>query len=1259
MKFISNGPNIPDELLLARDAGDVILFCGAGISQAEAKLPNFADLGQKVINALGAAQDSRARALLKRALELKPMPGVGGLVATDRVFGLLEREFEVADVRAAVAAAIEPASDAKLDAHRVLLDLATSRGVTRLVTTNFDLLFEACDPTLPSYGPPNLPDPHSDRDFRGVVHLHGRVDAQYRRAQDDEFVVSSADFGRAYLSIGWATHFIQRLLSRFQILFIGYSADDPPMQYLLEGLNLKAGTQNRLYALQDGEHRSAIALWEHRGVQAIPFDSSNGFSPLWDSLRAWAERARDNRAWYGRVLSRATMSPELLTPHERGQVAHLLLTNEGAKKLTAGPERLGSKWLLVADPAQRYAEPKLYTSANDDIPFEPFDALSLDSDPPPEPTNREDVFRKREIPSGAIDIFAPNILDHGRGEHSPHAMVHGPKSQYHAELSPRLVQIGIWLRQVAHEPTALWWAAHQSGLHPSITRDIDWALLHQSQRFPDHILRQWRLLLSAWADQREDPSMRKYRIEQMARQEGWTASLVREVAALYRPKLNVKPSSGIPHPLAWTDKDRPDDIVHVDVDYPHPHQRVELPDEFVAYGVQCFRTNLELAITLEQEISGNDWLYLQTSRAIDGGPELLETAYGLTGPVIHFQNLMARLMKLDINAAREQAHSWPSKDEHVFARLRIWATGAGLLPPGEVFLGLSDRVFWGSVHKRDLLYAVRDRWADLSQDDREALERRILTGSYPWDVEISGGYDEENARERLDRLHWLSTHGVKFTFDLHETMQTLRSYAPRWTTNAGDEAAASNAPEVFSVATDTRPDPILETPPANILRHAEEVGGLDFSTRAEREPFRGLVDLKPVLALRALSHEAQSGAAPRWAWSAFLRPEVRSKDPIRMIRAIAGRLERLPPEALRNIAYPVSEWMKAISGRLYSDASGLLPALWDRMMTGLKSSPAEHRHRVNRSWADDALNAPVGKLFDFLLKDPAKDGIRPGAGFPSHWTTRIDDLLALPGDMRRHALVMLGFQINWLFTIDPYWTERQLLAHVGDNGPDGDAIWDGMLWAGRPPMRSLYPALKDALLTRTLKTKRRSENTNLASFLLFGWANQAPTGEKLLTDIELREVLIHTDDDFRQQLLWQLERWCVEPDSSWRERVIPFFSHVWPKQRALRTPFMSGHLANFALAVGDLMPAVVELIVPRLVPIRNTPLRFEYIGEASDIHPARGHPVSTLDLLWAVLGEDASTWPYQIESALDLLAQASETALDSRLSELRRRMDLS
>ena len=285
-------------------------FCGAGVSQANARLPNFEGLGRDVLRLLGAAQDSPAQELLDKALEMGRMAGVGGLLATSCVFGLLEREFEVADVRAAVAEALKPPEGYELDAHRIMLDLATSRaGITRLVTTNFDLLFEECVPSLPCSGPPRLPDPRNDRDFRGIVHLHGRVDPHYQYPQDDEFVVSSADFGRAYLTDGWATHFIQSLLSRFQIVFVGYTADDPPVQYLLEALNLRAGSKSRLFAFQEGESGAAAALWEHKGVQAIPFDGAKGFESLWNTLSAWADRARNVDGWYAGLLSRAAAGP--------------------------------------------------------------------------------------------------------------------------------------------------------------------------------------------------------------------------------------------------------------------------------------------------------------------------------------------------------------------------------------------------------------------------------------------------------------------------------------------------------------------------------------------------------------------------------------------------------------------------------------------------------------------------------------------------------------------------------------------------------------------------------------------------------------------------------------------------------------------------------------------------------------------------------------------------------------------------------------
>ncbi len=49
MRFFENGPSIPDELLIARDEGRVVFFCGAGVSKARAKLLDFFRLVEKVI----------------------------------------------------------------------------------------------------------------------------------------------------------------------------------------------------------------------------------------------------------------------------------------------------------------------------------------------------------------------------------------------------------------------------------------------------------------------------------------------------------------------------------------------------------------------------------------------------------------------------------------------------------------------------------------------------------------------------------------------------------------------------------------------------------------------------------------------------------------------------------------------------------------------------------------------------------------------------------------------------------------------------------------------------------------------------------------------------------------------------------------------------------------------------------------------------------------------------------------------------------
>ncbi|WP_342234918.1 SIR2 family protein [Inquilinus sp. OTU3971] len=457
MRFLANGPSIPDDLLIARDAGDVIFFCGAGVSRHRAGLPDFLKLGGDVIGLLGAGQRSLARKLFQRIREIGPMDGVGGLVATDQIFSLLEREFEQKDIQEKVARAIRPADGVDLSAHRTLIDLSRGRdGTVRLITTNFDRLFEQCADGVASSGPPMLPDPRS-ASFGGIIHLHGRVNADYTGPGDEEFIVSRADFGRAYLSNGWATRFMQSLLDRFQIVFVGYAADDPPVQYLLEALNLHAGNRSRLFAFQPGNNMDAAALWEHRGVRAISFDNSHGFDPLWDSLAAWAERARDVDGWYANLLATAAVGPANLDPHVRGQIAHVLSTREGARRASIADTPLPASWLLVLDARQRFGKPGLvdpYGESTERI--DPYASLSLDFDTPPQPDEGvEDALRDRAIPDGSWEVFGPTQFDQDDAQHPSFGDFCGDRAASSGVLTSRLKDLGIWFQRIAHQPMAL------------------------------------------------------------------------------------------------------------------------------------------------------------------------------------------------------------------------------------------------------------------------------------------------------------------------------------------------------------------------------------------------------------------------------------------------------------------------------------------------------------------------------------------------------------------------------------------------------------------------------------------------------------------------------------------------------------------------------------------------------------------------------------------------------------------------------------
>ena len=278
------GIEFPQDLWEALNDDTLVVFAGAGVSKGRpAGLPGFKELALAVARGTG---DRRKRT--------EPEDRFLGRLKEQRGTNIHERAARILCNR----------YPKPTNLHIELLRLFKRDHKVRLVTTNFDGLFEQAldsedvfDTRPEVFVAPALP---LGFDFSGIVHVHGAV------GQPDSMVLTDQDFGRAYLTEGWARRFLVDVFRTYTVLFVGYSHNDTIMNYLARAL--PESHESKRFVLTDSRSASQMR-WQTLGIETISYTKSRGHRALYSGVNGLACYARRSTLEWKREIETIAKNP--------------------------------------------------------------------------------------------------------------------------------------------------------------------------------------------------------------------------------------------------------------------------------------------------------------------------------------------------------------------------------------------------------------------------------------------------------------------------------------------------------------------------------------------------------------------------------------------------------------------------------------------------------------------------------------------------------------------------------------------------------------------------------------------------------------------------------------------------------------------------------------------------------------------------------------------------------------------------------------
>jgi hypothetical protein len=983
MQFVPDGPHVPDELIQQFEEGNGVLFCGAGVSK-NAGLPLFGELVKRVYFTLGQPMEAGDHEEFD----------AGNF---DRVLNLLEGRIEDRQViRETVRDILTFAPGTPLPFHKALLDLSrTTEGDFRLVTTNFDTGFVMVGKNLQFETAPALP-PARKKRWRWPVHLHGLLGADARTLED--LVLTSADFGDAYITSGWASRFVTELFARFTVVFVGYSLKDPVMRYLVDAIAISRSRQevhNEVYAFIDAPVGNEVKVrrsWAAKGVMPIIYTHDSTHSRLVETAREWAELHRNGHTGRLAVVARyAHQSPvkPFAQDHRVSQMVWALRDPSGqAARKFAG---------LIPPPPVSWLEV-----------FEEYGLLDL-----PAQASRQSWSDVRALPVNTISAALHGWL-----------LAHLDKN----DLIDRVIK-------------------SHGVLEPVFRLQVSQKIGEASNKISEPYRRFWELI----SNNSTVPLAFEYvhqSFEIIKALNGGTNDPLLFIQAFDQLNPLLKLGKNMFRELLTDDENAPQevsDLVDLDVRLRAGNSTINLVCAISGH----LPGNRELQLRTLVEISHRLLRVMDlfaaaglASADYDPSVHLSQSLYDDSSVDLHSWTGLITLIRTAIRELTADkttlavfTDQWRQMPYPIFRRLAVMAMKeSNALEPAEaaeLLVREARTLLWPYYIHGVAVPLAAKLWASIPEGDALKLLDCIIQGP-PGD--LLAQYSTEDRQKFADR--WKA----RFLIEFQKTERALPSIPEGWLEGFNEK---------FALETQNAPRPEFHSVVSNdsaILAEVSEyerqrVAEIADDVRRRIATRRAYDRLLQTWASRNQDRAQELAASfvsdQMWdekAWASILRGLSTTKV---MPESVVEIFRQLPRELLSKVGRVLTLWLSDLSEK--SPPNDAFFSLWDRL---IETVPMDMPGQPQDSFTF-ALNSPGGQLIQALVQAYLNNAPQVGSGLPFDVKQRLERALVAAQDGSMSVKVIIGVYLYTLHSVDRTWCRSKVLPLLDWNNASARDLWSG------------------------------------------------------------------------------------------------------------------------------------------------------------------------------------------------------------------------